>query len=569
MHNKKNFFISLFIVSLVYLSLLCEPGYPAENQQATEFYKRLKSLPGVLDVNVMRGGRGGGRESYDITFEQPLDHQNPKGHKFKQHVFISHADYNKPVLLGTEGYAARGVGGGELQQMLGGNQVTVEHRFFGRSVPNPVQWEYLTVKQSADDLHAVVTALKKYYSGKWVSTGASKGGQTALFFKCYYPDDVDATVAYVAPVNVTQEDPRINHFIETVGDEATRKKIKDYQIAMFKREDEILPIIKTNAGNRTTFNELKMGIAEGYEYGILEYPYAFWQYGTDPTTIPAPDASAETMAAHYNRVGMLRFYSDQGRKPFEPFLYQAFTEIGYYNYDITDFKPYMKTLKNPTNLVICPQGVKIVFNPATMYFVFNFLQYKADHVIYIYGGLDAWASTQMQLIGRTDAIKIVVPESHHGTGVRNFTPEQRELFYANLERWLDMKVTHIGETAARPQVSQEPLTPPITPTISGMDAVKWSEAKAMMGTIATAIRAYHAEKGPNGAIPTSIVGSGNTQLDFAASDLGGTYFQASDYSMTVSSMNPLAFVVTCTPTGANKPANPATMTLNQAGVWTP
>jgi len=65
------------------------------------------------------------------------------------------------------------------------------------------------------------------------------------------------------------------------------------------------------------------------------------------------------MAAHYNRVGMLRFYSDQGRKPFEPFLYQAFTEIGYYNYDITDFKPYMKAMKEPTNLVICPPERKL------------------------------------------------------------------------------------------------------------------------------------------------------------------------------------------------------------------
>jgi len=44
------------------------------------------------------------------------------------------------------------------------------------------------------------------------------------------PDDVGVTVAYVAPVNVTQEDPRINRFIETVGDEATRKKVKDYQL---------------------------------------------------------------------------------------------------------------------------------------------------------------------------------------------------------------------------------------------------------------------------------------------------------------------------------------------------
>jgi hypothetical protein len=435
----------IFVVSIVlfYGPFLYESAYSQDNQPESKLVTMLKGLPGVINASPMGGGRRGGSQkgSYKITFEQPLDHQDPEGPKFSQRVFISHVDYNSPVLLGTEGYATRGIRGGELQRMLGGNQITVEHRFFGGSVPDPIRWEYLTVKQSADDLHAVVTSLKELYKGKWVSTGVSKGGQTALFYKCYYPDDVDATVAYVAPVNVTREDPRINRFIETVGDEATRIRIKEYQIAMFEREDEILPLIKASAErSRMTFDLLENGIAEGYEYGVLEYPYAFWQYGTNPDSIPAPNAPAETMVSHLNKVNTMRYYSDQGRKPFEPFMYQAFAEIGYYNYDITDFKQYMKVVEDPTNLVVAPPGVEIVFNPETMYFVYTFLQYKADHIVYIYGGLDPWGSTQINLIGRTDAIKIVVPESHHGTGVRSFTPEQRELFYSNLERWLDMKL---------------------------------------------------------------------------------------------------------------------------------
>jgi hypothetical protein len=434
MQNKK-----CCIVSLLSFFLLCISAYSQNTEPNSVFLNRLKSLPGVLDVNQTRAGRG-----YEVMFEQPLDHQNPDGEKFGQRVFISHIDYNKPVLLDTEGYAARGTSRGELQRMLGGNQVTVEHRFFGKSVPEQLKWEYMTIRQSADDLHAVVKTLKTLYTGKWVSTGVSKGGQTALFYKCFYPDDVDATVAYSAPVNIAQEDPRMYQFLQTVGDEAARKKIKDFQIAMFKRQDEILPLVKEQAERRRwTF---AMGLPAAYEYGILEYSCAFWQYGTNPADIPEPNAPAETLAAHYNRVGTLYYYSDQGKKQFEPFLYQAFTEMGYYNYDITDFKPYMKTLAEPTNLIICPDGAKIVYNPATMAFVYNFLQYKANHVIYIYGGLDFWAATQMQLIGRTDAVKFVVPDSHHGTGVRNFSPEQKELFYSTMERWLDMKLTRLAET---------------------------------------------------------------------------------------------------------------------------
>ena len=407
-------------------------------ERESELYRKLKALPGVVEVRETRGDSQLFKESYEVMFEQPLDHQNPNSGKFQQRFFVGHSDYTKPVFLVTEGYAARGNSGGELQHILGGNQVTVEHRFFGRSVPSPVKWEYLTVKQSADDLHAIVTALKTLYTGKWVSSGTSKGGQTALFFKCYYPDDVDATVAYVAPVNVAQEDPRINHFIQTTGDAETRQKIKNFQIAMLKREDEILPLVKEQAERRHwTF---AMGLSAAYEYGVLEYPYAFWQYGTKPADVPVSDAPVEKLAEHYNRVNTLYYYSDQGKKQFEPFLYQAFTEIGYYNYDITDFKQYLKTLKDPSNLVICPDGVKIVYNPATMAFVYHFLQYQANHVAYIYGELDAWSATQMQLIGRTDAIKIVVADGHHAARVGAFSPEQKELFYSNLDRWLGMKV---------------------------------------------------------------------------------------------------------------------------------
>jgi hypothetical protein len=424
--------------------LLCPMAYAPSTKGIakpdSEFYRKLKSLPGVVDVKETPPNAKRAPETYEVTFQQPLDHRNPKGERFPQRVFISHVGYDKPVLLGTEGYAARGNSGGELQRLLGGNQVTVEHRFFGKSVPSPVRWEHLTVKQSADDLHAIVAALKTFYAGKWVSSGTSKGGQTALFYKCFYPDDVDATVAYSAPVNIAQEDPRIYQFLQTVGDEATRAKIKDYQKALFRREDELMPLVKSWAEKMKW--TISLGLADAYEYGVLEYPLAFWQYGSfKPPDIPAPDAPVSALFDHYKKINTFFFYTDQGQKAFEPFMYQAFSEIGYYNYDISDFKGVMKALIRPSNSVLCPKAVKIVFNPSTMDRVYGFLQYEAEHIIYIYGELDPWASTQIQLIGRTDAVKIVVKGGHHGVGIRDFTPDQRESCYASLERWLNLKLT--------------------------------------------------------------------------------------------------------------------------------
>ena len=104
-----------------------------------------------------------------------------------------------------------------------------------------------------------------------------------------------------------------------------------------------------------------------------------------------------------------------------------------------------------------------------------------------------------------------------------------------------------------------------------IDAAKWSEGKAMMGSISTALRAYHAEKGVTGTTPTTL-SVATTGLNFVAGDLTGKYFADADFSVNFAAMgmNPLAYVITCTPvTQADRPSNPATMTIDQAGTWTP
>ncbi|MBS1728469.1 MAG: hypothetical protein JST51_17260 [Armatimonadetes bacterium] len=401
--------------------------------QDADLTAKIKAIPRV--INVQSSGA-----NYEIMFDQPLDHTNPSGAHFQQRIFLRNAGPDKPVLLGTEGYSARGVYGGELKTILNDpNQLTVEHRFFGKSMPSPVEWKYLTIKNAADDMHDIVTAFKSLYKGKWVASGASKGGQTALFFKAYYPNDVDVTVAYVAPINLAQEDPRIYQWLNSVGDEAIRQKIKDLQIALLKREEEVLPLLNADP------KDYAMGVNKAYEYGVLEFPFALWQYGTKPEGLPEPDAPAADLAKAYRQVNSMFYYSDAGIKTFQAFYYQAFTEIGYYNYDITDFRPYLKHNPNPTNLDLCPPGTKdsIVYNPATLSFVYHFLQYEANNVIYVYGETDTWSATQMELIGRTNEVKILVKGAYHYASIRLASPLQKSQVLAAMEDWLGMKLTKV------------------------------------------------------------------------------------------------------------------------------
>ena len=100
-----------------------------------------------------------------------------------------------------------------------------------------------------------------------------------------------------------------------------------------------------------------------------------------------------------------------------------------------------------------------------------------------------------------------------------------------------------------------------------IDSAKWSEGKAMVGTIATALRAYGAEKGDAGTWPPTL-----TQLGFVAGDLTGTYFVDADFTWANaaydSTLTPsLTYTISCTPSTTT--LVPATVTLTHLGAWTP
>jgi len=102
------------------------------------------------------------------------------------------------------------------------------------------------------------------------------------------------------------------------------------------------------------------------------------------------------------------------------------------------------------------------------------------------------------------------------------------------------------------------------PMMSGrIDASKWSEGKAAMGTIASALRAYAAEKGSFAETPTL------SEIGITDNDLDGTYFSHDAYAITSASASDgrVAYVITCTAASSSrsgKPTSPAVMTLTSS-----
>jgi hypothetical protein len=119
---------------------------PAEQEKTTDdFIEALKAIDGVRDV-VAETTSSGEETVYYFYFRQPINHANPDAGTFDQQVAISFKGYDKDVVLHTHGYTIYDISNfyrDDLSTHLGANQVNVEHRYFGNSLPEPALYAVL------------------------------------------------------------------------------------------------------------------------------------------------------------------------------------------------------------------------------------------------------------------------------------------------------------------------------------------------------------------------------------------------------------------------------------------
>jgi hypothetical protein len=133
-------------------------------------------------------------------------------------------------------------------------------------------------------------------------------------------------------------------------------------------------------------------------------------------------------------------YADAGVQYFAPFQYQAYTELGYYTYDITPFKDLLVEVKDPSNRIFAPQGVDLTYRCETFQAIDRWLRNEAENMILIYGGDDPWTASSPQLTGRTNALKMVKKGGSHGTKIRDLDRDQQEIVSTALESWMGKRI---------------------------------------------------------------------------------------------------------------------------------
>ena len=434
MKNTHPLFLWAILVLLLPLQLVQAANLPTELQQ------KLQDLPGISDIKAMESDAY--PEKYVFFINQLLDPHHPEAGNFKQRVILSHVGFDRPTVLVTEGYAAHYATSPryqeELARIFNANLVFVEYRYFGESMPEPCNWDYLTVENSLYDLHNITTTLKQLYAQKWISTGISKGGQTTMFYRAYFPDDVDISIPYVAPLNKSLEDGRHEPFIAgKVSTAGNRKRVQDFHLEVLKRKDKLMPMFEKYCTDKGyTF---RIPVAEVYDFNILEYSFALWQWGTPVSNIPATSADDKTIFNHFIAICEPDYFSEQS--PYPSFNVQAAKELGYYGYDIKPFKKYLtiKTSKDYLRRVMLPAELSGIKFDATLYKkVVKFLKENDPEMIYIYGGDDPWTASGVTWLKNKKNIKVyVLPGGSHRTRIGSFDTKTQEEIKAQIKAWLD------------------------------------------------------------------------------------------------------------------------------------
>ena len=263
-----------------------------------EVVAALQSIENVVDLKPFMNVNLG--QCYYFNYNQLVDHNNPSKGTFKQQVVLTFVGKDAPTILHTQGYSlttqpdpnniknhldsikaphflwALSKEGDKKKFDL--NCLQVEYRYHGFSLPegDKDSFTYMTAEQHSKDLHAIVSDLKKALitgSGKWLSTGVSKNGDTSTQY-AYFDElngwnDIDVYVPFASPNTIQEEDIRIGTYMLTQSskealpalEKAYKKLVDDRAVAdstiaayakkggKFKKDSALLSTVEAVLGN--------------------------------------------------------------------------------------------------------------------------------------------------------------------------------------------------------------------------------------------------------------------------------------------------------------------------------
>jgi hypothetical protein len=414
----------------------------------------LLQVPGLTIVEEQAEPIPGYR-FFVLSYTQPVDHLDPSRGSFEQRLTLLHRSTEAATVAFTTGYDLpifpfRS----EPTALVEGNQLGIQERFFVPSRPEPADFGDLNVYQAAADHHRIIEALRSIYSGKWLSTGGSKGGMASVFHRRFFDGDVDGSVIYVAPNDVVDDRDVYGEFLEQVGSAECRQSLRAAQRALLERRDEIVPVIATVAREAGVSFDQVGSADRAFELTAVELYWTFWQYflEEDCALVPPAGAPLEDLLAFASDVVGLLTFSDALIEPYIPYFYQSGTELGYPDMDAT-VQPVADLLEYPgidSPRTFVPAEIPMSFDRSVMEDVDRWVKHHGHELLFVYGENDPWGAEPYEPgPGTTDSYWYVVPGGNHNSDIVDLPPAEQLAAANAIRRW-----------AALPLLEPLPPAPP-------------------------------------------------------------------------------------------------------------
>ena len=397
----------------------------------------LRALPNVHDATAMPTALAG--YTYVVLHvTQPVDHANPSGQTFLQEVSLIHRDFAAPLIIQTSGYWDYYLDNPvEPTLLLDANQISIEHRYFGTSRPDPADWTKLTIEQMAADEHAIVAALGQLYGGPKLATGGSKGGMTAIFYRRFFPDDVAGTVPYVAPISYGAPDPRYVPYLEQVGTAACRAAVRAAAVEMLEHRRAALLADATASAAQNGFAYTRVAIGPALESAIVSLEWSFWQYvgiGSCPD-VPATTGSDAAMYAFLEDISPVEASDDAQLALFEAYDYQAYSQLGYPDDGTEDYLMAYEQYTAADYAGSLPTAQPAYDGGSAMADVGGWVASQGDALLFVYGQWDPWSGGMYALGSAADSLRLVEAQGTHDSDIAHLADSDEQAALDQLAAW--------------------------------------------------------------------------------------------------------------------------------------
>ena len=87
-----------------------------------------------------------------------------------------------------------------------------------------------------------------------------------------------------------------------------------------------------------------------------------------------------------------------------------------------------------------PKDANPIYDPTLLKKINDWASNEAENFVFIYGGNDPWTSPGVCLTGKTNSLKMVLPNGSHASRIKGFSKKDKDLIYSRLENWLYIQI---------------------------------------------------------------------------------------------------------------------------------